>query len=745
MTNPEKSGRKVADLALAVLNGERAEGIPIVADDAAANMVDWRQLQRWGISQTRLPPSTLVLFREPTLWERHRILILAIIVSGVLETVLVFALILNIRRRWRVEKALLQEKTMAEAVIESLPGVFLVQDEAGRNLRWNKNAAALPRFPLEEAAFPENVAETHKEAARKARERLLERGTGEVEVDLLLRDGKTAPFYFTGKRVELEGKPYVTAIGIDLTEKKKAEEAVRRFEGEMRLLVENAPYGIGTISLKQDRFLHANPAMVKLLGYKSEAEVLALNVSRDLYSDGTSRGFRAQHARTDSFSAVEYHWKRKDGTAVVVRASGRRVRSMEDQDDLMEIIAEDVTPQRSLEEQLRQAQKLEALGQLSGSVAHDFNNLLSVIIGYSELLSTEPVFEGPLKTHLEAIRRAGERAASLTSQLLAFSRRQMLQPSVININLLIRETQKMLQRLMREDIEHSIKLDPGLWKVKADPNQLVQVIMNLAINARDAMPNGGTLTIATANVVFNDVSTINGVDVPAGNYVKLAVSDTGIGMNEETQGRIFEPFFTTKETGKGTGLGLATVYGIVKQSGGYIFSDSEVGKGTTLSIYLPQFEKATEAAFALMESGAASAGKVQQESETILVVEDEAAFRDLLRDGLRAKGFNVLVAANGVEALRVAEQHGSSIRLLITDVIMPQLSGPELARALRRTHDLPVLYMSGYTDDKLRDMSESGELALMRKPFYLDELVQRINEVLARRRVERESKISRMV
>ena len=745
MTNPEASGRKVADLAVAVLNGEQADGIPFVADNAATNMVDWRQLQRWGISQTRLPPSTVVLFREPTLWERYRILILAIAVLGVLETVLVFALILNIRRRRRAEKALMQEKTMAEAVIESLPGIFLVQDEAGRNLRWNKNAAALPRFPLEEAAFPENVAETHKEAARKARDRLLARGTGEVEVDLLLRDGKTAPFYFTGKRVELEGKPCIAAIGIDLTEKKKAEEAVQRFEGEMRLLVERAPYGIGTISLKQDRFLHANPAMVKLLGYKSEAEILELNVSRDLYSDGTSRGFRAQPAQADLFSAVEYHWKRKDGTAVIVRASGRRVRSIDDEGDLMEIIAEDVTPQRSLEEQLRQAQKLEALGQLSGSVAHDFNNLLSVIIGYSELLATDPVFEGPRKAHLEAIRRAGERAASLTSQLLAFSRRQVLQPSVININLLIRETQKMLQRLMREDIEHRIKLDPGLWKVKADPNQLVQVIMNLAINARDAMPNRGTLTIATANVVFHDVTTINSVDVPAGNYVKFSVSDTGIGMNEETQARIFEPFFTTKEAGKGTGLGLATVYGIVKQSGGFIFSDSEVGKGTTLSIYLPKFEKAAEAASATVGSGAGSLDKIQPASETILVVEDEAAFRDLLRDGLRAKGFNVLVAANGVEALRLAEQHGSTIRLLITDVIMPQLSGPELVRALRKTHDVPVLYMSGYADDKLRDMSESGELALMRKPFYLDELVQRINEVLTRPRVDGEPRISRMV
>lgn len=745
MTNPEISGRRVADLALAVLKGEKADGIPIVADNAAANMVDWRQLQRWGISEKRLPPSTLELFREATLWERYRTLVLGMIALCAVEFVLVFALVFNIRQRRRAEKELLREKTLADAVIESLPGVFLVQDEAGRNLRWNKNAATLPRFPLAGAMFPSNVADTHKQSAIEARQRVLEDGAGEVEVDLLLQNGKTGPFYFTGKRVELEGKPYITAIGIDLTERKKAEEAVRRFEAEMRLLVEHAPYGIGTINVEQDRFVHANPAMVKLLGYTSEAEVLALNVSRDLYCDGEAQGFRAQPTRADFFSAVEFNWRRKDGKPVIVRASGRRVRTTGDQGDLTEIIAEDVTARRSLEEQLRQAQKLEALGQLSGSVAHDFNNLLSVIIGYSELLSINPIFEGALKAHLEAIRRAGERAASLTSQLLAFSRRQVLQPSVINLNLLIRETQRMLQRLMREDIEHRVVLDPGLWKAKADPNQLVQVIMNLSINARDAMPRGGTLTIATANVTFHGVMTIKGVDVPAGNYVKLTVTDTGIGMDEETQARIFEPFFTTKEAGKGTGLGLATVYGIVKQSGGYIFSDSEVGNGTTLSIYLPQFERAHEAASATTGSGDSKFGSAQHGSETILVVEDEAAFRDLLRDGLRAKGYDVLVAANGVEALRVAEQDGISIRLLITDVIMPQMSGPELARALRATHDIPVLYMSGYTDDKLRDMSDSGELALMRKPFYIEELVERMTEMLAHAKVDAKRKVSPVV
>lgn len=728
MTDSGKSGKRVADLAVTVLNGGNARNLPIVSDDAAADIVDGRQLRRWGISEKLLTPTTIELFREPTVWERYRFLILAISTLCLVETVLIVALVLNVRRRRRAEVALFREKTLTDAVVEGLPGLFVLQDRTGKSLRWNRNAEQLTRYSLAEARLPANIADQDKDAVLQAQQEAFAQGSTHVEAELLLKDGKTAPFYITGVRVELEGKPYVAAVGIDLSERKKAEAAVQRSEAEMLSLVENAPYGIGTISVKEDRFLHANPALVKLLGYKSEAEVRRLAVSRDLYADSDSRGFRAQPTLADFFSAVEFNWKRKDGRAVVVRASGRRIHA--DQGDLIEIIAEDVTARRSLEEQLRQAQKIEALGKLSGSVAHDFNNLLSVIIGYSELLTANSASEGPMRAHLEAIKRAGERAVSLTSQLLAFSRRQVLQPSVLNLNSLVRETQKMLQRLMGEDVEQTIALEPSLWKTKADSGQVIQVLMNLAINARDAMPRGGRLTIETVNVTFSDTASVQGVDVAAGNYVKLSVSDTGSGMDAPTQARIFEPFFTTKEAGKGTGLGLATAYGIVKQSGGYIFADSELGKGTTLTIYLPQFDRgATPAAQSVPHDGRQ---KLQKGSETLLVVEDEAAFRDLLQDGLQARGYQVLVAANGADALRVVEQYSGPISLLITDVIMPQMSGPELARTLRTVRDFPVLYMSGYTDDKLRDMSVVGEVALIRKPFYIDELVHRINEVLAR-------------
>lgn len=725
IVNPEVTGRKMADLAGAVLNGENARKIPFVLDDSGENTVDWRELKRWGISERRLPPSTVQLYRQPSEWTRYRSVILAIIGFIAVQTLLIVGLIVNIRRRRRAEKDLLREKTVADAVIESLPGVFVLQDRE-RNVRWNRNAETLLRYKPSEVKPLGNIAEQHQERAQAAREQVLEDGSGQFEAGLLLRNGKTAPFYVSAQRVELEGKPYFTAIGLDLTEREQTRQALRESEAALRSFIENAPYGIATIDVRQDRFIYANPAMIKLLGYESLAQLCALTLSRDLSPQGTNQLFGIQPTRGESFNDVETNWKSKDGKSVVVRTSGRRI--SRPGCDLLEIIAEDVTAHRSLEDQLRHAQKLEALGQLSGSVAHDFNNLLSVIIGYSEILSSGPAVQGAAKTQLETIKRAAERAASLTSQLLAFSRRQVLQPSVINLNSLVRETERMLHRLMPEDLHQEIELDPVLWKTRADPNQIVQVIINLAVNARDAMPKGGVLKIQTANLALKDGAVIDGVELHAGDYVKLSVTDTGTGMSPETRSRVFEPFFTTKEAGKGTGLGLATVYGIVKQSGGFIFVDSRLGAGTTCTVYLPRFEQPV--APTAIEPGNGRA-KFPSTSETLLVVEDEAAFRDLLRDGLRAKGFNVLVAANGVEALRMADEYGHPIRLLITDVIMPQMSGPELARALRATGDIDVLYMTGYADDKLDDLSESGELALLRKPFYLDELLGKIFEVLA--------------
>ena len=637
-------------------------------------------------------------------------------------------LIVSVSGRQGAEKALLQEKTFSDAVIDAIPGLFFFQDEVGKNLRWNKNAEMLVRHAPSEAAPLLNVAEEYKHVAAQAQQEIFTTGSGEGELEMLAKSGQRIPYYFSGVRVELEGQPHLAIIGVDITRLREAEKGLRVSEAEFRSFVEHAPYGIGRTSVNEDRFLNANPALVKMLGYRSETEVQGLKVSRDLYFEADSRGFRAQPTRADYFSGVEFTWKRKDGRPINVRASGRRL-SDKHQGEIIELIVEDVSARRVLEEQLRQAQKMEALGQLAGSVAHDFNNLLAVIIGYSDILAAAASTDAMSRSRVEIIKNAGERAASLTAQLLAFSRRSVMQPRVVHLNSLVMETAKMLERLMGEDVEQVLSLDPNLGRTRADPGQMVQVIMNLAVNARDAMPGGGQLTIETAPVFFQEDTTMQDVALPAGRYVMLAVSDTGIGMDAKTQARIFEPFFTTKPDGKGTGLGLATVYGIVKQSGGFIFASSALGEGTTFKVYLPQVEQSAEAAAKRTPPTEMSRERV----ETILLVEDEIAFRELLQEGLQSNGYHVLVGENGVHALRVAEEHQGPISLLITDVIMPQMSGPELAKRLKEVRpEIQVLYMSGYTDDKLAHMANpDGDLALMQKPFYVHELVKKARELIA--------------
>jgi CheY-like chemotaxis protein len=335
-----------------------------------------------------------------------------------------------------------------------------------------------------------------------------------------------------------------------------------------------------------------------------------------------------------------------------------------------------------------------------------------------------------MSVRLAIIKKAGQSAAALTSQLLAFSRRQAIQPKILNLNSLVADTARMLQRLVGENIEQKLTLDPALGKTKADPGQIVQVIMNLAVNARDAMPAGGNLTIETVNLTLEEGTYIDGVEIPPGAYVLLSVRDTGMGMDAETQAHIFEPFFTTKAEGKGTGLGLATVYGIVKQNGGYVFAESELGKGTIFKVYLPQVDQP----FEIPSLNSPETAQVSAGSETLLVVEDEPAFRDLLYAGLQSRGYRVLVASNGVEALQVAERHSGPIRILITDVIMPQMSGPELAKSLKKVRrNTAVLYKSRYTDDRVGAVSPSdGELTLIQKPFYIGELVRKIQEIMDR-------------
>ena len=379
------------------------------------------------------------------------------------------------------------------------------------------------------------------------------------------------------------------------------------------------------------------------------------------------------------------------------------------------------------EEQLRQSQKMEAIGQLAGGVAHDFNNLLTAICGHSELSLKRLTPEDPLHRHLEQIKKSGERAAALTRQLLAFSRKQILQPKIIDLNQIVVDMNKMLQRLIGEDVDLMMGLAADLGKVKADPNQIEQILLNLSINARDAMPKGGRLTIETSNVHLSEEYSHDHVSVRPGQYVMLAVSDNGCGMDAETQGHIFEPFFTTKEVGKGTGLGLATVYGIVQQSEGTIWLYSEVGQGTAFKIYLPCAEvsvKEVEVEADDFES--------LQGTETVLLVEDEAVVREMATEILRDSGYHVLEAKHGPEAIILARQHSGVIDLMLTDVVMPQMSGRELAEQLSPSRrDMKVLYMSGYTDDAIVHHGVLDEgTAFIGKPFTPSALARKVREIL---------------
>src|SRR5580693_9031941 len=460
-------------------------------------------------------------------------------------------------------------------------------------------------------------------------------------------------------------------------DRKRNEQALRRSEVRYRSLVQTAVYGIYRSSL-EGRFLDVNPALIGMLGYNSALEVLSLDPQKDVFVDPAEHTRLVdEFRRTGRMDGFEARWKRKDAAIITVRISGRAVAGGDEPSDVLEAIAEDITERRLLEDQFRQAQKMEAVGRLAGGIAHDFNNLLMVISGYTEVLLDHLTLGHPLHAKAEAIQQASDRATTLTRQLLAFSRKQLLELKVIDVNAIVTDMERLLRPLIGEDIELTTTLAPNVGCTRADAGQLEQVIMNLVVNAKDAMPNGGKICIRTASVTLDDSYRPENIFIKNGPYVMISVSDNGQGMDRETQARIFEPFFTTKEKNRGTGLGLSTVYGIIKQSGGYVFVQSELGRGTVFTIYFPRVDEPSEARGDLPVSLAAVGG-----AETILLVEDEESVRQLVRETLESRGYHVLEAANGQDALAVASSHADTIHLIITDVVMPGLSGHELVQKL---------------------------------------------------------------
>ena len=509
-------------------------------------------------------------------------------------------------------------------------------------------------------------------------------------------------------------------------EHKRYEEALRRSEARSRSLILSAAFGICRCTLG-GRFLDVNPALINMLGHGSVEDLLKLDARREVFVNPQGLDRLAEdYRRTGSLNGVELQWRRKDGRVIIVRLSGCAATISDEPEEVLELIAEDITDRRQLEEQLRQAQKMDAVGRLAGGVAHDFNNLLMVINGYTEVL-LEQLEQGSAMHHkVQSIQQAADRAATLTRQLLAFSRKQLLELKVVDVNIVIGDMERLLRPLIGENIELVTRLSPETGHTRADAGQLEQVIMNLVVNAKDAMPEGGKLTVESSDVTVRHSFREHRFIQP-GRYAVISVTDTGHGMDKETQSRIFEPFFTTKEKGKGTGLGLSTVYGIVKQSNGYVFAQSELGAGTTFYVYLPRVEDSAEELSPAQSQQSEAGG-----CETVLLVEDEESVRELVRLTLAARGYKVLEAENGECGLRVSESFKENIDILITDVVMPGIGGRELAKKLLALRPgISVLYLSGYTEDAVITQGAPGpSTAFLQKPFTLQNLAKKVREVL---------------
>jgi two-component system, cell cycle sensor histidine kinase and response regulator CckA len=507
-------------------------------------------------------------------------------------------------------------------------------------------------------------------------------------------------------------------------ERVRAEEALRKSESMFRLLFSHTPLPMWVFDTESLRFLQVNEAATKQYGF-SDDEFRRMTV-RDIRTDGNESSFAKHVEEWKQEGRHHGHWRhqRKDGKSFEVDVvshkleyGGRSVRL---------VVAQDVSERQLLEQQLRQAQKMEAIGRLAGGVAHDFNNLLMVIKGHTELLLDVLPVADHVTRKIEQIDRSADRATALTRQLLAFSRMQVLQPRPMNLNSVVDEMGKLLPRLIGEDIELIVRASGDLGTIRADASQMEQIIMNLAVNARDAMPNGGKLIIETQNIELDHYYRDAHPIVQPGRYVLLSVSDNGTGMDAETQAHIFEPFFTTKEQGKGTGLGLATVYGVVKQSGGFVWVYSELGQGTTFKIYLPRVDEASAVIV-----GAPSPAQVLRGTETVLLTEDEQDVREVAREFLESAGYQVLQAASGEAALKLAAAHNGAIDLLVTDMVMPGMSGQELARKMRIVRqDLRVLYMSGYSEHAAEEAAKSEGSAVLAKPFSRGALLRKAREVL---------------
>jgi PAS domain S-box-containing protein len=657
---------------------------------------------------------------------------------------LIFSTHRDITEHKQAEAQLKQEKDFSDAIINGLPGVFYMFNAQRRLVRWNDEFCRVLGISPEEAAktvMLDHIAENDRAGVAAAFDSASAGEHVSIEADCVTSNGSQIPYRLAGRRLRLGDEDYLVGMGYDISQRRRTERALRESQRQYLALAKCIPDLLWCMDL-EDRITYVSPSVERIYGWTVE-EALQLH-RRDL---GTPLHL-AQRGRVleDELKAAlapgydrsrvltwESEHVRKDGSTMWVEVACSIMWSEDGRPIGWTGVTRDITARKRVEAereklrgQLVQAQKMESIGRLAGGVAHDFNNLLTVINGYSELALAGLRVGDPLRHRLEMIQKAGERAAGLTQQLLAFSRKQILQPRVLELNSVVEDMQSMLRRLLGEDVEVQLALSAGNPTVQADPHQLEQVIMNLAVNARDSMPNGGRLLVETGFVVRDERPAAMNPEIRPGRYAMLAVSDTGFGMDEATMQRVFEPFFTTKEAGKGTGLGLSTVQGIVAQSGGHINVYSEPGYGTTFKIYLP--------AVAGRAAEAEEPAVIQElrGNETILVVEDQEDVRDFAVATLEGYGYRVIAAANAGEALLICEQAGERIHLVLTDVVMPRTSGRELvARLIKLRPEIKALFMSGYTDNVIVHRGVLDEGAhFIQKPFRPADLAGKVRAIL---------------
>ena len=529
-----------------------------------------------------------------------------------------------------------------------------------------------------------------------------------------------------------EDKPcLIQGVMFDISELLRAKEALQKSEAKFRTIFEGTSLGIAVVNM-EGRLIESNPALQKMLGYNG-ADLYNKVFNELAHPEDSTRDldlYKKLLEGEHDYYQIEKRFFKKEGGVIWGRLNVSLGKSDGGTPQYTIHILEDITEWKQLEAQFLQSQKMETVGRLAGGIAHDLNNLFTILSGYSQLSLISLQENDPLRGNLEEIKRVTERAAELTHQLLALSRRQVLDLKVVDLNTLVQGLQKMLGRVMGEDIELTTVLDKNLGRVKIDPGQIEQVILNLVVNARDAMSTGGRLILETSNVELDEDYARRHIGVTPGRYVTLSVSDTGCGMSPEVKEQIFDPFFTTKDKGKGTGLGLSTVYGIVKQSGGNIWVYSEPGQGTTFKIYLPQVEEGADTFTSQAEKD-----DLPQGSEMVLLVEDEPSVRSLTARFLRKQGYTVLEAGNGDEAMQIAHDHREEkIHLLLTDVVMPQMSGKEVVERLKTFYpEIKVLFISGYTETVINHHAEFQTGApFLQKPFSWNGLAKKVREVLDR-------------